>query len=133
VVASARALRLTSRERTGPLFGVGGQTDPVEPFGGGAAGVCLGDLAGAETECHVLEHAHVLEQQVVLEHESDRTRLWLDEGVGGRLVHDDSIDHDAAVVDRFESGQTAQHGALAGTVGAEQREQLAGPHLEVGT
>jgi hypothetical protein len=58
--------------------------------------------------------------------------LWLDERVGGRVVEHRAVEGDAAAVERGQPGERAQHGALARAVGAEQRQQLAGPHLQIG-
>ncbi|TPW14052.1 MAG: hypothetical protein FD127_1653 [Acidimicrobiaceae bacterium] len=73
----------------------------------------------------------MVEQQVVLEHEAGRSLLGLDEDPGCRFVDAQAVDGDAPGVERFEAGEAAQHGGLAGTVRTEQRDQLAGPHFQI--
>ncbi len=125
------SLGLTARQGPRSLVGVFAEADAFEPLAGDPAGICLRGLAGPESVGDVFEHAHVFEQQVVLEHESDRSHFGFDEDVGRRVVDDGVVDRDAAAVDRGESGQAAQHRALAGPVRAEQRQELAGLHVEI--
>ena len=69
------------------------EPDPIDPLAGAFGGrSSFGRLAGAQPEGDVLEHGHVVEQQVVLEHEPDRAILGFDERVGRRLVDDEPVD-----------------------------------------
>ena len=78
-----------------------------------------------EAEGDVLEHAHVAEQGVVLEHEPDLAlahRL-----VGGVLA----LEADHALIGRLQAGDDPEQRGLAGARGAQQGDQLAAGHVEV--
>ena len=53
------ALGLPARQRAGPVAGVVGQADAVEPVGGRAAGLGLGDAPGAQPEGDVLQRGQL--------------------------------------------------------------------------
>ena len=77
-----------------------------------------------EAEGDVVEHAHVAEERVVLEHEADLALArTLADGVLAMEAH-------GAGVRPLEAGHDAQQRGLAGTGGAEQGQQLARLHLE---
>jgi hypothetical protein len=78
----------------------------------------------AQAESHVVEHAHVAEQRVVLEHEADVAFAHM--GVGGVLA----VEQHAAAVRRLEPGDDAQQRGLAAAGRAQQRDQLAGREIE---
>ena len=105
----------------------------MEPPPGSLTCVGLGDTAGAQAVSDVLEHGEVFEQDVVLEDEADRALLGLDEYIGIGVVDDHSIEGDLPVIDRSESGEAPQHGALAGAVRTEQSHDLPGGkvHLDL--
>ena len=119
------ALGLAAGEGAGPVVGVVGEPDPCEPGGGAGSGVRFGDAAGAEAEGDVLEGGEVGEQEVVLEDDGDGSAFGADEGVGGGVVEWFAVELDAAAVDRQQSGEAAEQGALAGTVGSEHGDGLA--------
>ena len=78
----------------------------------------------AQAEGHVVEHRHVPEQRVVLEHEAD---LALAHVLVGRVL---AVEQDAAVGRVLEAGDDAQQRRLAAARRAEQRDELAGRELE---
>ena len=81
----------------------------------------------AQAEGDVLEHAHVAEQRVVLEHEADVTFA---RALRQRVL---AVEGDFAGIRPVEAGDDPQQRGLAGAGGAEQREQLAVIDLEVDT
>ena len=82
-------------------------------------------FTAGQAESHVLEHAHVAEQGVVLEHEAHVALAHVH--VGGVFA----AEVDAAGVGRFQAGNDAQQRGLAAARGAEQREQFARSDVEV--
>ena len=79
----------------------------------------------AQPERHVLEHGHVAEQRVVLEHEAD---VALADAARQRVV---AVEQHLSLVRPFEAGDDAQQRRLAGARRAEQRNQLAGLDVQV--
>src|SRR6218665_2488260 len=73
----------------------------------------------AQAEGHVLEHRHVAEQGVVLEHEAHVALAHMHAGGVG------AAEMDAAGVGRLQPGNDAQQRGLAAARGAEQGEQFA--------
>jgi hypothetical protein len=73
----------------------------------------------AQAEGDVLEHRHVAEQRVVLEHEAHLPLAHVH--VGGVLARE----QDAARVGRLQARDDAQQRGLAAARRAQQREQLA--------
>src|SRR5450432_850182 len=82
-------------------------------------------FAHAQAERDVVEHAHVFEQRVVLEHETDAP--FLHAQVGGV----DVAETDTALVDRLQSRNRTQQRGFAGAGRPEQREQFARRDLEL--
>ena len=81
---------------------------------------------GAEPEGHVVPHAEVREQQVVLEHQPDRPLLAGTNDVGGGVVQHPSPDHDPRPARSGSSPATARSSeVLPDAVGPEQRHHLA--------
>src|SRR3954449_13055110 len=78
-----------------------------------------------QAECDVLEHAHVTEQRIVLEHEAD---LALTDILLGGIF---AMKQDAARVRRLESRNHAQQRGLAATGRSQQSDELAGGKCEV--
>ncbi len=70
-------------------------------------------------ESDVLEHIHVLEQRVVLEHEADVAVL------DGDIIDPLAFDQHVARGGHFQPGDHAQHSRLAAAARAEQGHQLA--------
>lgn len=89
------------------------------------AGLPRGHALAARAECHVLHHGQVGEQEKVLEHETDRAPL---------RGHGQQVDpvHPQVSLRGEQPGQGAQHRGLSRTVRAEQRQHVAGRHLEAG-
>ena len=79
----------------------------------------------AQAERDVLGHRHVLEQRVMLEHETD---VAFAQAEPGRVVF---AEQDLAAVGMQQSGDHPQQRGLARTGRAEQRDQLAGRHVQV--
>ncbi len=78
----------------------------------------LGDLLELEAEGHVVEHAHVRVQRVVLEDHGDVAVL-------GRHVVDDPVaDAQLALGDRLEAGDHAQRRGLAAARRADEHHEL---------
>ncbi len=123
------ALALAAGELRRVAVGEPRELDQVEEVADPAADLGparpLRSLPGVEAVGDVVGHAHVLEQRVVLEHEAH-----------GPLLHGQArgvvaLEQDAAAIGEVETGDDAQERRLARARGAEQAEQLAGPHLEV--
>ncbi len=119
-------LGLPTRQGAGAVVRVLGQADTLEPLGGTATRVHLGDTTSTQAERDVLEGSEVGEQQVVLEDDGHRALLWRDEHVAGWIIQAMTVEFDTAVVDRQEAGETPEHSALARTIGTEERDDLAG-------
>jgi hypothetical protein len=85
-----------------------------------AFGRALGARLHAQAEGDVVEHGHVAEQRVVLEHEADLALAHM--GAGGILA----IEQHLARVGLFQPGDDAQQRRLAAARRAEQRDQFAG-------
>jgi len=75
----------------------------------------LGEL---EPERHVVEHAHVRVERVVLEHHGDVARF------GREVVDDLAADPDLAPADRLQSGDHAQRRGLAAAGRADEDNEL---------
>src|SRR5262249_18521838 len=78
-----------------------------------------------QTEGNVLEHRHVTEQGVMLEHESD---VALAHRARQRIL---AVELHLALVRPFEAGDDAQERRLARARWPEQRQELARAHLEL--
>ena len=72
-----------------------------------------------QSEGHVLEHVHGVEERVVLEHEADVALLDLD------VIHALTADVDVAFGRTFQTRDHAEHRGLAAAAGAKQRDQFA--------
>jgi hypothetical protein len=123
-------LGLATRQGAGLGVGLLGEGEPLEPLTCSVAGAGLVVAPGAEPEGDVVQRTEPGEEQVVLEHDADRAFGSGDEHVGGGVVEDGAVELDAAVVERLEAGDDAQRGGLAGTVGPEQRDDLAVADVE---
>ena len=84
-----------------------------------------GDAPLLETVGDVLEHRHVREQRVVLEHGVDVPPIGRD---ADRV---DAADQDRSLGRLLEAGEQPQRGRLAAPRRAEQRQELAPAHGEV--
>ena len=102
-----------------------GEVEALQPRGGLGSGVGLGVAPGLEPERDVVQGGEPREQQVVLEHEPDGSLGGGNERVGGGVVEDGAVEGDASVVERLESCDGPQGRRLAGTVGSQQRDDLA--------
>ena len=118
------ALTLPARELVGPLLGPLREPDQGQQLLD--AGAHLGRLALAdlEAEGHVVEHGHVRERGVVLEHEADAAIL------GTRPGDVPVRDPDDALVGRLQAGDDPQQRRLARAARTEQRGQRALGNLE---
>jgi len=79
----------------------------------------------AQAEGDVVEHAHVAEQRVVLEHETD---VAIAHVMAGHVL---AMEHDAAVVRGFQAGDDAQQGGLAAAGRTEQATDVATVQMQV--
>ena len=70
------------------------------------------------------------EEKVVLEDQADAALLGRDASAGGGVLDGGAVDLDAAAGERGEPGQGAQRGGLAGAVGSEQCDDLAGVDVQ---
>ena len=84
----------------------------------------LVDAAQLQREAHVVAHAHVRVQRVVLEHHRDVAVL------GRPVVHDLVADAQLAVGDVLEPGDHPQRGRLAAARRADEDDELAVLDLE---
>ena len=124
-------LRLTTRESSRRVGGVIGESDTSQPFGGVPPRLGSRGAPGPQAEGDVLERRKVSEQQIVLEHDADRTLLGRHEDARHRIVDERTVDGDAAIVDRDQPSQGSQNGRLAGTVRAEDGQRLAPRDAEI--
>jgi hypothetical protein len=123
-------LGLTSGQLPGLTPGTLGEADPVEPSGGVVAGGTPAGAVPAEPEGDVVQSGQVREEQVVLEHDTDRTTLggYLSPPSGSVEVL--ARQGDVAGSQRFQTGERAQRGGLSGAVGPEQGDDLAGGDVQ---
>ena len=95
----------------------------------------LVDAACPKAERHVLQHAHVREQEILLEHHATRTKLRSDEDARRGVVDDLTRDRDRSTFDRQQPGKASQDGGLAGPVRPKHGDDLTRrgvePHVEV--
>ncbi len=85
----------------------------------------LGEFPQLQPERHVVEHAHVRIERVVLEHHRDVA-------IARRhVVHDVAADPDLAVGDLLETGDHAQRGRLAAARGPDEHDELLIGDLEI--
>ena len=95
------------------------QAEQINQLGHACDAVGLRPLLDFEAEGDVVRHAHALEERVALEDEADVALLH-------RHVVDALAAHEnLAIGRRFKAGNHAQHGGLAATGRAEQRDELA--------
>ncbi|AAW76941.1 phenol hydroxylase [Xanthomonas oryzae pv. oryzae KACC 10331] len=87
-------------------------------------GPTLVAAAYAQAERDVLEHVHMLEQCVMLEHEADPTRLHAH--AGGIFIAEQHL----PAICMLQPGHDAQQRGLARAGGSEQRQQLALAHIQ---
>ena len=85
----------------------------------------IGTRLDPQAEGHVLEHRHVPEQGIVLEHETDVALAHVE--IRGILAADD----DVAAVGLLQPGDDPQQCGLAAAGGAEQRHQFTVVKIEV--
>ena len=114
------ALPLPSGELVGIALGEVRHLHELEQLLHAGLARLLRFLPDLEPELDVLEHGHVAEQRVVLEHEPDGPLL---DALGGEL---DVAQPDPSRGRRLEPGDHAEHGALARARRPEQRGDRAG-------
>ncbi len=118
-------MRLATGQGTRALRRVVGQVESFEPLVRPLTGLTLRCPACAHPVGDVLDDAEVVEQHVVLEDESGRTVLRFDQYVASRVVDDHPVDLDTSTIERHQTCEAAQHGALARTVRSQERDDLA--------
>ena len=97
----------------------------LDPGSDGRLGRSLGARLDPQAEGHVLEHRHVPEQGIVLEHETDIALAHVE--IRGILAADD----DVAAVGLLQPRDDPQQCGLAAAGGAEQRHQFTVVKIEV--
>ena len=80
--------------------------------------------AAAQAEGDVVDHAHVVEQESVLEHDTDRSLPRRNETPGRRIVEDLTVELDATAVDRVQAGDGPHQRRLSGAVRSDEHDQL---------
>ena len=87
--------------------------------------LCLGDLAHFQAEGYVVEHRHMGEKGVALEHEAEVALVQ-------RHVGDvPAVEEDAALVGLREAGDQAEGGGFSAAGGAQQADELPPIHLQI--
>ncbi len=133
-MASARAKatrwRWPPESCVGSRFFVASELDGLEQAQHAALDLrvrrALAGLHHAEAKGNVLEHAHVVEERVVLKNEAGVAL------VGAELGDIRAVEEHAAgaVVGKFEAGDRAQERRLSRAAGPEQRDEFAGLDLQ---
>ena len=106
--------------------GVCRQADQIEHFSGALSARVGRGLA--QPEGHVIDHAQMREQRIVLEYEADATLLGRD--VEPRAAHACAIDADGAAVDADEPGNRTQQCGLAAAGAADDAADVAVGKIE---
>ena len=118
------ALLLPAGELGGVAIRLLFQPHEAEQFHHAVADLLLGRLADAQPEGDVLEHGHVPEEGVVLEHEPDVA-------VAGRVPGDVVVlEQHGAGVGNLQPGDDAEQGGLARSRRAQERDELTGGALD---
>ena len=126
------ALALPARQRAGPLGGAVEQAERVEQVagaGGGLGGPGAGDERGQR---HVLQRRQVLDEVEELEHQPDVAAAQPGEPGAAELLGADAGERDGALVRPVQPRDEVQQRRLAAARRPHQRDELAGPHGEVG-
>src|SRR5581483_8396105 len=113
------ALALAAGKLVRATFFQAGQTEQFEQFGHARLDVGPFPFFDFEAQLDVLEHAHVFEQGVVLENETDVALL------DGDVVDPFAADEDVAIGGNLKTGDHAENGGFATAAGTEQRHQFA--------
>ncbi len=119
------ALLHASRELARPPLPLPLQADEGQRLVHAAPDLGLGHAALAQAEGHVLEHRHVGEERVGLEHHAEPPL------VGRARRHVLAVDDHAAGARRHEARDQVERRRLPAAGRAEEREQLALVHREV--
>ncbi len=104
--------------------------DALEPFLRATIGLASARAPRPQPERDVLQCAQVREERVILEHVPDRSALGGDPLARRRVVEHLAVDDDAPGVECEQAGDHPQHRRLAGTVGTEEHDRLAGLGVE---
>ena len=91
--------------------------------------------AAPESERDVVDDGQVIEQEPVLEHDTDRSLSRRHETPGRRVVENLAVELDPTAVDRLKAGEGPDQGRLSGAVRPDEHDQLSGHdrelHIEV--
>ena len=118
-------LLLPAGELPGPPLVVAGQRDLPQRLADALRDLALADAAHAQPEPDILRHRPVRKQRVGLEHHAHVAPMH-------RHVSEVApAHHDHALVRLLEPGDHPQRRGLAAAGRAEQREELARPHVEI--
>ena len=117
LLLAARKLR-----RQAPIHAL--ERDEPQQLGAPPPPLAHGHAPRSQREFDVVGDRHVPEKRIVLEDEADLPLLCAD------ARHVSAVQHDAAVVDRRESGNGAQERALPASGRAEEHEELAFGNLD---
>ena len=124
------ALLLATGELAGEGVALVQQPDPGQQrlgLGLGFAAFALLHLQRAQQQ--VIEHAHVAEQVVALEHHADPLAHLAPVGARGEQFL--AVETQAAALGLLQPVEAAQQGAFTAAAGAEDHHHFAGPHLQV--
>ena len=111
------ALGLAAGERLGLRRGAVGQADPVQHGERALARRGAAGPARAQAEGDVLEHRHVGEQQVVLEHHPHRTLLGRHAHARGGVLEHVPVERHPAALERHETGEARSRVVLPAALG----------------
>ncbi len=123
--AHGDALALTAREILGRAVEIIAEPQQLGRLGHGGGGLLLGDIAQAQAEAHVLGHAQMRVERVILEHHGDVAVLRLD------IVDHPPVDRDRARGHILEPGDHPEHRRLAAARATDQRDEFAVVHGEI--
>ena len=119
------ALGLAAGQLRWPQVGQLVQPEAREPLTGPAQCCRPPRAAAAQTERDVLDHAHPVEQQPILEHDTDRAPPGRNEQRRGGIVEHLAVELDPTGVDGLQTGVRPEQRGLARAVGTDEHDELA--------
>ena len=119
------ALLLAARQLAGQLAFMADELHELERRLRAPAGFLPRHAAHLQAEADVVEHRHVREQRVVLEHHPEAAAL------GRQHIDARVVEPDAAARQRLQARDAVERGRLAAAGRAEQRDELAAPDVEI--
>ncbi len=104
--------------------GVISKADAIEPAIRSSTSLGLRDAARSEAERDVLPSAEAREEEVVLEHDCNRSALGRHVDAAGSVVEPLAVELDHPIVDRQQACEAPERGRLARPIGSEDRDGL---------